>query len=71
MPFSSGWYRIVSDWVLFDLLPSCLTIARKLRKLGGNGPHNVEKQFNHIFPRENGFVIFSPWTDKFHVFLIF
>ncbi|CAF4031797.1 unnamed protein product, partial [Rotaria sp. Silwood1] len=46
--------------VVIGILLSCLIITRKLRKLGGNGPHNVEKQFNNGFPRENGFFKFSP-----------
>jgi hypothetical protein len=37
-----------------------VTVLRKLRKLGGNGPHTVEKQFKHACPFENGFFIFTP-----------
>jgi len=50
---------------------SCLTTVLKLRKLGGNGPHNVAQQFNQAFPRENGFTRFSPSRDEFHESLIF
>jgi hypothetical protein len=42
------------------ILSSGVIIALGLRKLGGNGPHNVEKQFKHEFPFENGFFIGTP-----------
>jgi hypothetical protein len=34
------------------ILSSGVTIALKFKKLGGNGPHNVRKQFKHGFPFE-------------------
>ena len=48
-----------------------MTIALGLRKLGGNGPHNVAKQFEHGFPLEKGFFLFPPRCDEVQVFLIF
>jgi hypothetical protein len=53
------------------ILSSCITIALKLRKLGGNGPHIAEKQFKQEFPFEYGFFMFTPRRDEFHVSLIF
>jgi hypothetical protein len=57
--------------VVIGTVLSCLTTVLKLRKLGGNGPHNVAQQFNQAFPRENGFTRFSPSRDEFHESLIF